>query len=232
MCGCLDFGKEADKGTELTEPPVEMNKTVTIDVKLPKLTYSVGENFSGEYTVRYNVEPFDILIQETYSRKGFEEWGSIMVDSTPSTFPDLIDAMRNTTYTISAFRQDKRGYCIPADYFLYAGTYLYSISVYDCTTIKKELNTSCENVTLENSKILLRIKPLDKKSVEIIVTGKNIKPECETNEDCTKTCENCVTGKQFCHGCNLACIDCFTSIFDCNEGYECREHKCVKQVIE
>lgn len=193
---------------------------IILDIILPKNSYEVDEEVSGDYYLKYKGEPFKGAIIYCDNNSCSEKMG--MIDdidfNNPNKTNSLKVALKNTFY--------------------YAGIYNYSIYIYNCQDIDDKFNVNnCgqgnwpSNVYIED--ILSEVTPLKSKFKTITVTGVNGKyaPECKNDDDCTQTCTHCSSGS---YGCiyssdpliNQKCVECIND-FDCKDGYGCVNNSCV-----
>jgi len=198
--------------------------SLELDITIPT-THSIGEPFEGEYYMKYDGTPFTGIVLYGKSREGFEEeyFSSIYGVISDVDF-DNPQKTRYLKVALKAFKLNENGYVSSVDYFYDEGVYTYSISVYDCSTIVEELNKACDDVETDE---LLDVQPLKSKSKSVIVSGGQSPSECQTNMDCTETCEGCTEGKQICELSSEICVDCFADT-QCIEGHECENNKCVQ----
>lgn len=147
-----------------------------LDIRIPRDVYEVGELFNdAEYFMKYEGEPFRGIILYGESREGFERVfysitrGTIVIGDfdDPDTLVGLKVALR-------AFKLDENGYIGSTDYFYDEGTYIYSISVYDCDNLDTTFGTdNCGGWPLEVSseEIVDKLLPLKTKSKSIKVSN-------------------------------------------------------------
>ena len=141
---------------------------------------------------------------------------------------DNPEKTRYLKVALQAFKLNENGYSCCTDYFYDEGNYTYSLSVYDCAIVEKELNKSDCGGALRDmkSETLLDIQPFKSMNKTITVVGGRSKSECKTSADCTTPCESCVKGKQICEQSKEICMDCFMDSM-CQSGYVCEQNKCV-----
>lgn len=241
--GCLGQSSKPVGNVTQNETVTTQNVTKTsatpspsnleLAVRIPD-TINVGEQLKGSYYMKYNGAPFEGIILYCGSREGFKGGkfcsmarGNIEnVDFDKSGgWVSTNGVMQTLNVALQAFRLNENGYSCCMDYFYDGGDYTYSISVYDCATIEKELNkTDCGGDLKQET--LFGIQPFKSESKTITVTGESIKPECKTSTDCTKLCEGCTKEKQICEQSKEICMDCFMNSM-CKSGYKCEQNKCV-----
>lgn len=201
---------------------------IQLGITLPKTSYEIGEVVSGDYFLSYEGESFKGIVLYTYSRNECNEnqYAKALGLISTGSFEDGTLSMFKTAF--QAFRYDKvdgsAGYCSymgGTDSFYEEGTYIYTLSVYDCSVVENELEKDCSDADSDELMIIVPIKSV---SEEVIVAGGESSTECENNNDCTVLCEGCTGGKQICRLPSGICSDC---IFSCNDGYACEEYSCV-----
>ena len=227
--------KEVSQGTnfDLTENKEVINPNdIILDIILPKKSFTIGEEISGEYYLNYQGVPFK---------------GVIMCTTPSNEFYRVKTTLENLDSKVSG----KIGSGIGSfpTYFSYTSskenTYIYSISVYSCDDINNNLNRNDCGDSIDLSDMIDTMKqvtPLKSNSKSIVVEGgKEQAPECHRDDDCTQTCTNCEDGTYVCAGMktsNLSiyrtCVECFISA-DCKwkYGYECNsDYMCVLEEEE
>ena len=132
--------------------------------------------------------------------------------------------MRAFTYSANGGTLTSAGY---EKYFSEEGIYGYEISVYTCNDIENNLNIDCHYAEYDEVK---KISPI-KTEVKKITISSIHSSACQTDNDCTQTCENCKAGKYLCgiaHNIgSYDCAECWFNDHQCNEGYKCKFKKCV-----
>lgn len=234
LFGCLGQPSKPAGGTNnittnITKS-IPLSSELELDIRTPKATYRIGEQFSGEYYMRYNRTPFEGIVFYCEAREGFKKKYCSM---TRGTIGDVdFDNPEKTRYlkvALQAFKlNNESGYSCCVNYFYDEGRYTYSISVYSCLTIERELNKSDCGGELRDIKYetLINIQPFKSESKDITVAGGQSKSECKTSADCKIPCEGCKEGKQICEQGKEICIDCFADLM-CKSGYKCEQYKCV-----
>jgi len=209
---------------EIHERTINPNDII-LDIILPKESYEVDEEVSGDYYLKYQGEPFKGAIIYCDHSSCSKTTG--MIDDIDFNNPDKTNALKVAL----------------TDTFYSAGTYDYSIYIYDCQDIDDELNTDdCGKggwpPTIDIKDIVSSVTPLKSKSKTITVTGVNEEyaPECTNNDDCTQTCTNCDGGTYVCAYSsdpliNQKCVECIND-FSCKDGYECVDNICVVEEEE
>jgi len=181
---------------------------MTVAVRIPKTVYQVGESLAGsDYYLKYKGDPFPGLILYGNSVEGLAKtWYS----STRGTIqtgdfdnPETIPYMKVSLYSVK--------YDGTPNVFDCDGNYKYTISVYDCATVNRVLETSdCGTGDLSsksrNEEIAAKVSPLQ-------TATKNISVVCAagTTNCCSNQVYNCSQAK------------------NCLSGYSCLNHKCVKK---
>ena len=198
---------------------------ITLDIILPKNSYEVDEEVSGDYYLKYQGEPFKGAI--VYCDHSGCSKTTGMLDDIDFNNPDKTNALKVAL----------------TDTFYSADTYDYSIYIYDCQDIDDEFNTDdCGKggwpPTIDIEDIVSSVTPLKSKSKTITVTGVNEEytPECTNNDDCTQTCTHCDDGTYVCAYSsnpliNQKCVECITD-FSCVDGYACENNVCVEEEEE
>ena len=193
---------------------------ITLDIILPKNSYEVDEEVSGDYYLKYQGEPFKGAIIYCDNSGCSKTTG--MIDDIDFNNPDKTNALKVAL----------------TDTFYSADTYDYSIYIYNCQDIDDEFNTDdCGKggwpPTIDIKDIVSAVTPLKSKSKTITVTGVNEEytPECTNNNDCAQTCTNCDDGTYVCAyssnpSINQKCVECITD-FSCVDGYACENNVCV-----
>lgn len=209
----------------------EEKPSLELDIKIPKLTYEVGELFSGgEYYMKYDGALFNGIVLYAYSREGFEKvYSSFARGIIEDVDFEIPDKTRYLKHALRAFKLNEYGYASSTDYFYDEGKYTYYISVYDCSNVEKALQKDCKDFTIEDAQAIANIQPLKTASKDIIVVSGKVVSECKTSDNCNEICKGCKIGKQICEQTSEKCMDCFTD-FQCKEGYECERNTCVKKI--
>jgi hypothetical protein len=215
--------------TPALESPLPSVSDLTLDIRIPKLVYSVGENFTGEYYVRYNGTPFYGIVLYCMSYPPSSGFNSTcrMARGMISDVDFDNPRKRNNLGVLMQAEYYRNG----NSYFLDNGIYTYSISVYECASVDMQLNTSgCGGALADESSDKLldlqRFGPLTARSITVIG---HRKAECSTNLECA-SCSGCVTGWQACLNDDLgaSCVDCFMDSM-CAVGHRCQQNKCIFQ---
>jgi len=216
--------KKIHESTYVGESAIK-SEDIILDILLPKDSYAVDEEVSGDYYLKYQGEPFKGAVI-TCDSNGCSKSAGMIEDI------DFNDPYK-TNYLKNALK----------DTFYYGGTYNYSIYIYDCEDIDEEFNTEdCGNggwpPTIDIKDIISDVSPLKSKSKSITVTGENEEyaPECTNNNDCSQTCTNCDDGTYVCAyssnpSINQKCVECVTD-FGCIDGYGCEDYVCVVEKQE
>jgi hypothetical protein len=196
---------------------------ITLDILLPKESYVIDEEVSGNYYLKYQGEPFQGAVISCSPIGCSKATG--FIDDVDFNNPDKTNALKTAL----------------TDIFYYEGTYNYSIYIYDCQDIDNEFNTEdCGGTVMDTpiGRIIERVTPLKSKSKSVTVMGENEEyvPECSNNNDCTQTCTNCDDGTYICAyssdpAINQKCIECVTDS-GCVDGYECVYNVCVVEEQE
>jgi len=215
--------------TPAQESSLSSVSDLTLDIRVTKTTYSVGENFTGEYYMRYNGTPFYGIVLYCMSYPPVSGFNSTcrMARGIIGDVDFDNPRKRNNLGALMQAEYYRNG----NSYFIDNGTYAYSISVYDCASVDMQLNTSGCGGTLadESSARLLdlqRFGPITTRSITVIGHRRS---ECSTNLDCAP-CSGCVTGMQTCLNDDLgaSCVDCFMGSM-CASGHRCEQNKCIFQ---
>tara|TARA_Y100000034_G_scaffold133771_1_gene200247 strand:+ start:198 stop:1925 length:1728 start_codon:yes stop_codon:yes gene_type:complete len=211
--------------TYVEEKTIINPNDITLDIILPKNSYEVDEEVSGDYYLRYQGEPFKGAV--IYCDHSGCSKTTGMLDDIDFNNPDKTNALKVAL----------------TDTFYSADTYDYSIYIYDCQDIDDEFNTDdCGKggwpPTIDIEDIVSSVTPLKSKSKTITVTGVNEEytPECTNNDDCTQTCTHCDDGTYVCAYSsnpliNQKCVECITD-FSCVDGYACENNVCVEEEEE
>lgn len=193
---------------------------ITLDIILPKNSYEVDEEVSGDYYLKYQGEPFKGAV--IYCDHSGCSKTTGMIDDIDFNNPDKTNALKVAL----------------SDTFYSADTYDYSVYIYDCQDIDDEFNTDdCGKggwpPTIDIKDIVSAVTPLKSKSKTITITGVNEEyaPECTNNDDCTQTCTHCDKGTYVCAYSsdpliNQKCVECIND-FSCKDGYGCVNNVCV-----
>ncbi len=190
---------------------------LTIDILIPKEQYEVGESFSGEYAMVYDGTPFKGIVVYRESREGFEEHSFYFTRGLVKNI-DFENGKTNfLKVALTAFNNNES--------FYEEGTYIYTMSVYDCPTVELESGKPCGEVTKDD---ILSITPLKSKSKSVVVSGGQSPSECKIDDDCPQLCEGCDDGKQICMFPAELCSDCFMDSM-CIKGYKCIDYICVPE---
>ncbi|MCX6802744.1 MAG: hypothetical protein NT067_06560 [Candidatus Diapherotrites archaeon] len=126
----------------ITPTPVQTpSGEIILEIRIPKTTCAVGEAFNGKYYMKYDGEPFRGLIHYCASRQGFD----CNVCSRTSGVLENIDFDKGGQFKVALqpVKINDTGierYCLGGeDSFEEAGTYTYTMSVFKCADIEKEL---------------------------------------------------------------------------------------------
>lgn len=196
---------------------------IILDILLPKESYEISEEVSGEYYLKYQGEPFE----------------GAVISCSPNSCSKTVGMIDDIDFN----NTEKTNYLKTAltDIFYSNGNYTYSIHIYNCEKIDDEFNTEdCGNggwpPTIDIEDIISAVSPIKSKSKNIIVTGEESAPKCTNNNDCIQTCSNCESGTYICASSsdpsiNQKCVEC-TSDYNCIEGYECESNICVVEEQE
>ncbi len=193
-----------------------------IEFSIPKTKLKTRELISGEYSFKnVSKEYYFVMIceKEGFSAKEFCVSGTI--------YPKVTSTNEIQAFEISETSHSFRG-LLP--FFISAGNYSLELQVFEAEEINRLTNNQefISNLSSsEKKEILTKLKPVKTVKKTITVTGETI-DECSLDEDCIQECENCESGKYSCYSNARVCIECFL-IFDCKEGFECREMKCVEE---
>ena len=195
---------------------LEKANKLTLEINPSKDTFKVGEEVSGMYKIEYSDGPFISIVFCNYSREGIDKnIESIM-------FKGDINTVKLSFY---AFNLDEKGHHIGGNsYFADEGKYFYEVSVYSCNTIESILGVDC-SVRMDK-KELRKINPVKIVTKAINVKGRVNVPECEVNDDCTKTCVGCKDGTQLCESAIERCVDCLND-WNCKSDYKCIDNSCI-----
>jgi len=204
-----------------TKENVTSSKTInpdeiTLDILLPKDSYKVNEEVKGNYSLKYQGEPFKGAVIYCDNRSCSEIIG--MIGGIDLSNPNKTNALKITLENT----------------FYYAGIYNYSIHVYNCQDIDDKFNTdNCGKGGWLPTDIVSSVTSLKSKSKTITVTGVNEGHflKCTNNDDCNQTCTHCDSGSYVCaHSSDplidQKCVECITD-FGCKEGYGCVDDVCV-----
>lgn len=193
---------------------------ITLDIIIPKNSYEINEEVSGDYHLKYQGEAFEGAIIYCDSDGCSKTTG--MINDIDFNNPDKTNALKVAL----------------TDTFYYTGTYDYSIYVYNCQNIDDEFNTDNCGKTIDINNIVSAVTPLKSKSKTITVTGVNEEdiPDCTNNNDCTQGCTNCDAGTYVCAYSsnpliNQKCVECIND-FSCKDGYKCVDNVCVVEEEE
>lgn len=199
-------------------------KLLNIDIKTPKSSYAMGEEFLGENVLDYSGELFEAVVLQKYSRKGLSK------EYYAKSRGFLGGSSSLGLLRLTAFKLNTDGnYGASTDYFYEEGEYVFTISVYACSDIEKALVIDCSEA--EAKHIDENVEPI--KTVEkIIVVSGGVNPsECKTKDDCTQYCEGCEEGTQICEQVKEICMDCFIDS-QCKDSYTCENNICESEEIE
>lgn len=175
--GCVQEGAEETQTPEETAPETAQPETappgeegeLQLDITFSKETYSVGEEIEGDYDIKYDGEPFEGIIHYNIKREGFEKDSDMYMGG----YIDNLDFEAGRTNYLKAMLQavkiNETGFYGKSDSFPFAGTYVYSIIVYDCADVEAEFGT-CDLFDLETDELAETITPVGEfsKTMEVI----------------------------------------------------------------
>jgi|GEM_PF-3047317 len=175
IAGCAQEGAEEIETPEDVEAPEE-NETpgetappetapegegLVLDITFSKETYAVGEEVEGDYVVENYGEAFEGIVAYKVEREGFDKTSSSYIGTTIAEFtPGMM---------LSAVEIDENGYYGTTDSFPYPGTYIYSITVYDCADVEAEFG-HCEMFDLDKDEVAEKVAPVGEvsKSIQVV----------------------------------------------------------------
>jgi hypothetical protein len=180
---------------------------IELDIRTPKNSFNVNESLKdSNYYLKYNGKSFNGLILYGESREGLIKTSYSATRGNIQTgdfdHPDTMPGMKVSMYST---KRDGTPNTFDCD-----GTYVYSISVYNCESVDKSLGTNdCGNggwpPTISLNDIAAKVSPLQTKSKSISVVCDGV-ANC-----CTNLAYSCTRDK------------------DCIEGYGCLSNKCIKK---
>jgi len=228
LCGPTKNKPSTTQSCTYVEKSVINPNDIILDIILPKESYTVGEEISGEYYLKYQGVAFTGVIMCTTPSNEFYKVKTTIenLDSKVSGKIGSGIGSFSNSFSYTSSKED---------------TYTYSISVYSCDEINNDLNRNDCGNSIDLSDMIETMKQvtsLKSKSKSITVEGASEESvyECRRDEDCTEVCENCEDGTYVCAGISTAnpsifrtCVECFISA-DCKwkDGYECNsDYMCV-----
>ena len=164
----LYFTQEAEETNNL-EPG---NDEIALDIILPK-SAKVGEQFSGDYYIKYDGEPFEAMLIYVNSRQGFDN--EYIYGFTTGVFSDIDSTIEGKDHGLIMglipFRLDSYGGEY-SPHFFEEGIYNYALFIYDCGDIEKNTGKKCKDyygLDIAEVEKVLPLKPRasisDRKSV-------------------------------------------------------------------
>ena len=174
----------------------------------------VGELIKGGYTIENTGEEFEALIITSVSTE--DKKNDCIGKSKRINFKDTTGLLFGIYYDSGITNCQQKWYKL-------AGKYVYEIYLFDCKDIT-EIEGECDT-SVDIDDIINKLEPLAYDKHELTVTGNDWASECEIDEDCTSTCENCDLGTYECN--NGMCMEC-SSFVDCNDGFRCSDYVCVE----
>jgi hypothetical protein len=124
-----------------------------------KDVYAVGEELDGNLTVSYSGEPFEGIVSSKLQRDGF--------DKTPSSHTKTTISETNSSIGLIAADIHGGGFSTSKS-FGYAGTYTYTMKVYDCADVILEFGT-CRLYDLDKDDLEEMVVPMGEYSESIQV---------------------------------------------------------------
>lgn len=200
-----------------------------VGITTPKENYLVGEEFAGRGIVGYEGKLGDFrgIVIATQARKGYlgEHVDFAKIVSVSVINGSMSDANTLLDEPLKAFRIKEKEYISLRDYFDEAGTYVFSVNLYDCDSVEKKLNVRCVDARARD--VVQYVQPIESASKTVVANGPAIEPECSADSDCNAAeCNNCTMGKRKCLLPEALCVDCFSDS-GCYAGYSCESGMCI-----
>lgn len=137
---------------------------VTIDVDMEKDNYYVGEPVGHiNYNIKSVQQDFDGVLTIKYTRLSYTNF------FTQTVYMEIENRLSTIPESNRAFRINETSYYAPLEAFIEPGIYTYSLTVYECSEIMAQLNTT-ECRTGARYDDLLDVNHLSRISKSITVT--------------------------------------------------------------
>ena len=160
-----------DDGDEASDIP-------QINFSSSKDSFKLGEDVDVEYSISYSGEPMDMVQLVVGSREGYDEkiQSKLRFETAKGQSIDVI--------ALSPFSIEENGYSLE-DNFKEEGTYVYTVSIFDCSKVPTTEEESCFEKISKNTDV----EPIASasKSIEIISaegTTEEDSDNCGIDEEC------------------------------------------------
>lgn len=145
---------------------------MVLEIRIPKDKYAVGEEIKGEHYLKYDGEPFRALINYCISKEGTD----CMLCSRTRGVLDNIDFDKESrllnvaVQAAEMYDQRNLTICLKDQVFQESGTYTYTMAVFKCEDVERELGvTECGWRVYDLKEGLLNMNPIKSTSKTITV---------------------------------------------------------------